>query len=188
MVSASGSSRSRPTGPTPGSLADLAPDASPEQVARTIVLNSLNRSSKTRAQLAQLLDKRGVSEDVSERVLDRFEELRLIDDEQFAYDWVRTRHEQRHLSKRALASELRRKGVAQHHIDEALGYLDGAAEEQGALAVAQRKARSTVGLAAPVRHRRIMAAVMRKGYSAGTAAQVVRQVLGDSDTEDPSYT
>lgn len=174
----------RPTTPTVGSPADDSPDASPDQVARTIVLNTLNRAPKTRSQLAELLASRGVPTDVAEGVLDRFEELRLINDEQYAYDWVMARHEHRRLSKRALAMELRRKGVADDHIDAAIEHIDAESEHSAARDVAERKARSTQGLAAPVRHRRMMAAVMRKGYSASIAAAAVREVLGECSDDD----
>lgn len=165
-------------------MADQGPDVPPEQAARTIVLNALNRAPRTRSQLADLLKSRGVAEDVGAQVLDRFEELRLINDEQYAYDWVMSRHTHRNLSKRALAMELRRKGVADEHITAALDCIGPESELDAAREVARRKARTTEGLAHAVRYRRIMSAVMRKGYGAGVASQAVREVLGESDIDD----
>lgn len=176
--------RRRQHAPTIGSPADDGPDATPEQVARTIILNALNRAPKTRAQLADLLKSRGVPEETGQAVLDRFEELRLINDEQFAYDWVMSRHEHRRLSKRALAMELRRKGVSDEHINLAITHIDIDSEHSAAVDVARRKSRSTEGLAESVRYRRIMSAVMRKGYSASVAAAAVREVLGEPDHVD----
>ena len=52
-----------------------------------------------------------VEEEVAELVLGRLDRAGLIDDEAFAHEWVASRHNHRGLSKRALADELRRKGV-----------------------------------------------------------------------------
>ena len=77
--------------PTPGSLADLQDDADPEQVARTILLRRLSVAPRTRRELADDLRKRGIPDDVSARVLDRFEEVGLVDDTEFARMWAVSR-------------------------------------------------------------------------------------------------
>ncbi len=59
----------------------------------------------------QKLRRRGISAPVIERVLDRFTEVGLIDDQAYAEAYVRTKHQERALSRRALTAELRRKGV-----------------------------------------------------------------------------
>ncbi len=43
-------------------------------------------------------------------ILDRFEEVGLVDDAQYAEMIVRTRHAERGLSRRAISTELRRRG------------------------------------------------------------------------------
>lgn len=170
--------------PTPGTGADDGPDADPTEVARTIVLNALTAAPKTRAQLAEVLAKRGVPSDVAESCLDRFEELRLIDDAEFARMWVRSRHEYKGLSRRALALELQRRGVNRELIDEALEIVDDESELAAALDVAMRKARSTAGLPYPTRYRRVLGAVQRKGYSSSVATAAVRQALNEDEGQD----
>ena len=93
----------------PGDLDDSPAD--PEQVARTILLRRLEAAPRTRAELATTLRERNVPDEVALRVLDRFEEVGLIDDRVFARMWVESRQRGRNLSGRALRSELRRKGV-----------------------------------------------------------------------------
>ena len=44
-------------------------------------------------------------------MLDRLAEVGLIDDQDFAEQWVRSRHANAGKGKRALASELRTKGI-----------------------------------------------------------------------------
>ena len=84
------------------------PPADPEAAAREVCLRLLTLSPKTRSQLAEALARKGIPDEVSERVLGRFTEVGLIDDEAFAQAWVRSRHTGKGLAPRALSAELRR--------------------------------------------------------------------------------
>ena len=165
------------------------PQADPEQVARTILLRRLEAAPRTRAQLARTLQERGVPDDVAGRVLDRFEEVGLIDDRTFARMWVESRQGARGLAPRALRSELRLKGVADDLIDEAVSTIDRESELEAARRIAARKARSVAGLPRPTQVRRLSGALARKGYGPGIAAHVVREALdalelGDDAADD----
>ena len=107
---------------------DVEPD--PESVARTIALRRLEAAPQTRAQLDEAMRRRGVPDEIRERVLDRFGEVRLIDDAMFAQAWVDSRHTGRGLAKRALAFELRRRGVEPAVVDDALAGLSAEQEEE----------------------------------------------------------
>jgi regulatory protein len=166
----------------PGDDEGLAAD--PEQVARTILLRRLEVAPRTRGELASTLRERNVPEEVAIRVLDRFEEVGLVDDRVFARMWVESRQRTRNLSGRALRSELHRKGVAADVIDEALAEVGAEAELSAAREVAARKARSLTGLPRATQARRLAGALARKGYGPGLSAQVVREALADLDSED----
>ena len=84
----------------------------PENVARILVLRRLDAAPRTRVELERYLAQRGIPDDVACAVLDRFTEVGLIDDRAYAQGWVSSRHGTRGLGKRAVAQELRRKGVA----------------------------------------------------------------------------
>jgi regulatory protein len=159
--------------------------ADPEQVARTILLRRLEAAPRTRAELATTLRERNVPDDVAIRVLDRFEEVGLLDDQAFARMWVESRQRGRSLSGRALRSELRRKGVPDPMIDEALDQVSPEDELRAARAVAARKARSVVGLPRATQVRRLSGALARKGYSAALTARVVHEALDATDDEPP---
>ncbi|HYO18147.1 MAG TPA: regulatory protein RecX [Dermatophilaceae bacterium] len=156
------------------------PPADPEQVARTILLRRLEAAPRTRAQLATTLRERNVPDDVAQRVLDRFEEVGLIDDRAFACMWVESRQRGRRLAGRALRSELRSKGVCEPFIDEALALVSPEDELAAAREVAARKARSVVGLPRVTQVRRLSGALARKGYGPGLTAQVIREALTDA--------
>src|SRR5690349_16392463 len=82
-----------------------------EEQARDVCLRLLTVRARTRAELEAQLTKRGYPDDVSARVLDRLIEVGLLDDAAFAQEWVRSRRENSGKGKRALAAELRTKGV-----------------------------------------------------------------------------
>jgi regulatory protein len=153
------------------------PPGDPEQVARLILLRRLEAAPRTRAELAATLAQRGVPDDVAERVLDRFVEVGLIDDQLFADMWVQSRHAGRLLSRRALRQELMRRGIDPEDAASALSGVSDEQERAAAQALAQRKARSTKGLPQPVRLRRLAGALARRGYPPGLAHAVVREVL-----------
>jgi regulatory protein len=172
------------TGPDrAGPAAD--PEADPEAVARQICLQQLTAAPRTRAQLADVLARRGVPQDAADAVLDRFADVRLIDDAMFARAWVDSRHHGRGLSRRALAAELRQRGVAAPDIQSAVGRLDPEQEYATARALVERRLASTRGLAAPARIRRLTGFLARKGYPAELCYRVVRAAL-DEDPADPA--
>ncbi|WP_345362497.1 regulatory protein RecX [Actinoallomurus liliacearum] len=177
-------------GPTPGSPAAQGPPADPEAVAREICLRQLSFAPKTRAQLADALRRKGVPDDVAERVLGRYSEVGLIDDAAFARAWVESRHAGRGLGRRALAAELRRRGVADETVSEAMEDLGPEQEEAAARELVARRLPGTRGLDPVKRTRRLMGMLARKGYSGGLAYRVVREALeaeGADDVPDLSF-
>src|SRR5262245_54305607 len=65
--------------PPPDPVAD-GPDADPESVARTILLDALTGQARSRRDLRQRLAKKDVPDELAERLLDRFTDVGLVDD------------------------------------------------------------------------------------------------------------
>lgn len=152
------------------------PEADPESVARDVVLRRLAMRAHTRAELQQALAKRDIPSEVSERVLNRMEQVGLVNDESFADDWVASRQQRRHLSRRGLRSELTRKGVDPEVISSALAEVDDEAEFEAALALVERKKASYARLDDTVRTRRLMGLLARRGFSGAVAARVLENI------------
>ncbi|MFF0096781.1 recombination regulator RecX [Streptomyces canus] len=159
------------------------PPADPVERARAICLRLLTGTPRTRKQLADALRKREIPDDAAEEVLSRFEEVGLINDSAFADAWVESRHHGRGLARRALAQELRTKGVDSTLIDAAVSQLDSDQEEATARELVDRKLRATRGLDRDKRLRRLAGMLARKGYSEGMALRVVRQALEEEGEE-----
>src|SRR5437763_6713375 len=137
----------------------------------------LERQPRTRAELARGMARRGVPEDAAAAVLDRFAEVGLIDDAAFAAAWVDSRHTGRGLARRALAAELRRRGVDQQTAREALTGVSDDDELEAARALVARRLASTARLPGDARVRRLVGMLGRKGFGEGLAYRVVRDAL-----------
>ena len=178
--------RRRPPASEPPEVGAAAADVEPdqEQVARAIVLRLLTGAPRSRAQLAEALAKRDVPDEVATRLLDRFTEVGLIDDAEYADMLVRSRHEERGLSRRALAVELRRRGVDDSTAAEALAQVGDDDEVEAARRLVERRLASTRGLDRQTRTRRTLAALGRRGYPPGLVGRLVREALAREGEPD----
>ncbi|MGI5226854.1 regulatory protein RecX [Actinoallomurus sp. CA-142502] len=145
----------------------------------------LSFSPRTRAQLADALRRKGVDDEVAERVLSRYTEAGLIDDVAFARAWVQSRHTGRGLARRALAAELRQRGVADDTVKEAVEELDPDQEETAARELVAKRMAATRGLDPVKRTRRVLGVLARKGYPSGLAYRLVREALEQEGLDDP---
>jgi regulatory protein len=164
----------------------LGEDADPESVARKILLDQLSIKARSRHELEERLARRKVPEEVAGRLLDRFEEVGLVDDEAFARAWIESRQRTRGLARSALAVELRRKGIADETAKTVLAEVDPGDEDDAARHLVRKKMRSMRGLDRQVATRRLVGMLARKGYSPGMAYAVVRQELGADDAAGQS--
>lgn len=173
------------TKPDPYPDLDPDPDADPESVARTILLKSLTAAPKTRKQLSDLLDKRLVPADAARAVLDRFEELGLINDAQYAQMWVRSRHASRRLTRKVLRQELAERGVCADDIESGLEQIDDGDEYEAAYILAEKKIRTMSRLDDVTRKRRLVSMLLRRGHQPTVAVVVVEEVVADQrEVED----
>lgn len=155
-------------------------------MARRILLARLTDQPRTRAELARFLAAKDVPDEVATRLLDRFTEVGLIDDAAYARAWIGSRLAGRGLARRALASELRRKGVPDDIAREALDEIEPDDEVEAAHRSVRRKLPSMARLAPEVRTRRLVAMLARRGFPAGMAFAVVRDELADAALLDHS--
>lgn len=162
------------------------PPPSEAEVAREICLRQLAGRPRTRAELAKALAKREISGEVIAEVLDRYDEVGMIDDAAFAQAWVSSRHHGRGLARRALANELRQRGVDAEVAGAALESVDDEAEAATARALVDRKLRTVRGEPDAV-FRKLVGMLARKGYSAGVAIRAVKDALAERDAEAAEF-
>ncbi len=153
--------------------------------ARALCLRLLTARARTRAELQGQLTKRGYPEDVTAEVLDRLAQVGLVDDDDFAEQWVRSRRTSAGKGKRALAAELRTKGLDNEVITAALADIDAGAERMRAEQLVRDKLRREK-LGDPSDRdtenkvtRRLVGMLARRGYSQSMAVDVVTTELAN---------
>ena len=171
---------------------DLAPEVEkraakpdPSDVARQIVLRQLAMAPRSRSELLQKLAQRGCSAEVAVAVVDRMAEVGLVDDEAYASMLVRTQHAGRGLARRALARELRTKGIHVDLAELALSTISDEDERDRARALVDKKLRAMHGLGIEVQTRRLAGLLARKGYSSSMTYAVIREAIADAPEHLP---
>jgi regulatory protein len=150
--------------------------APPPSVQATAV-RMLARREYSRAELVQRLVQRGAARAEVDRVLAELERLGYLSDARFASTVVHQKAGR--YARRAIAHELKEKGVAPPAAREALAALDGADELAQAKALWQRR------FGALPRDEREKARQVRfllaRGYTAATAFKVLRAAGADAN-------
>lgn len=154
--------------------------------AREALLRILTAAQKSRHELEQALARKGYPESVVIPLLDRFDEVGLVDDALYAGTIVRTRHGERGLARRAISEELRRRGIDEETAAEALDQIDPDDERAAGARLAEKLVARTRGKERDVRVRRAVGSLARKGYAPGLAFELVRDALAADGVEvDP---
>ena len=156
------------------------PEADPESVARAILLRQLTLGPRSRLQLERKLRDRNVPEDLRTALLDRFEEVGLVDDAEFARHWVRSRGSAKSLARSALRRELGDKGIRGEVAEAALEELSQDAEEEAARLLLERRVRNIDPGDPAARDRelrRLVGMLARKGHSPGSSFRLAAEAL-----------
>ncbi len=175
----SGTTQDQDAGPDPDVPEAVRQDREPDQhdIARQIALRQLTMAPRSRQQLEDKLRQKGCADEVSRVVLDRLEEVGLVDDAAYARTVVRSRQQTKGLAVRGLTQELRRKGVSEELISDAVADIEPEAEEDRARELVEKRLRTLQGLDRQVQTRRLAGYLARKGYDSNVAFRVIREAL-----------
>lgn len=140
--------------------------------------------AKSKGELLTHLKARGVDDQVAQATIFRLQEAGLVNDQEFALAWAKSRHEHKKISKRIIATELRQLGVTQEEINYALESIDDDAEYQSAFELAMKKYATMSRLENDVQIRRIQSLLQRKGFGFPIIARVIRELGIGTDLND----
>ena len=160
-----------------GVAAAAAQPTDPEERARQLCLRLLTGRPRTRTELADAMRRHGIPDEAATAVLARLADVGLIDDAAFARAWVESRHHSRGLARRALSAELKRRGVDGQDIEAAVSALAPADELATARQLVDKAMRASRSKPLPVRIRRLVGLLARKGYPAPVAYRIVREAI-----------
>jgi regulatory protein len=151
-----------------------ADDAREEAYQRA--LRALDTRPRSIAEIRQKLLEHDIPEDLADSVIERLKENGTLNDERFAQAWIENRCEFRPRGRRALAYELRQRGVDAQAIDDSLDQLD---EASLAVQAASKQARKLQNLEWLDFRKKLTGFLARRGFSYEDSAAAVSQVWSD---------
>ena len=138
------------------------------------------RACSTR-EIEQKLLRAGYRPSTVEMVTYKLQRENLLDDADFARQWVESRQHHK-LGRSRIAQELRRKGISQEEAEDALSVIDDDDQLSGAVALAEKAAaRIKPGEDMRKAASRIAGMLARRGYSWDIAKQAIAQALSDEN-------
>lgn len=140
----------------------------------------LSYRARSEAEVRKNLHKHGYPEEVIEETLERLRQARLADDEEFARAWVENRSTFRPRSRRALAMELRQKGLSDETAQSALAGVD---EEALAYEAARKRVNRLKGLEWPEFRKKLSEFLARRGFPYDVTASTVSRIWNENYPE-----
>ena len=146
-------------------------------------LRFLEPRVRSQAEITRNLKGHGYPESAITDVIERLRRGGLVDDAHFAQTWVENRNEFRPRGRRALAMELRQRGLSEASISEATANLD---EEEMAYRAALKHARRLQGIDWASFRQKLGGFLARRGFGYEVAAPVVRRIWDEEHSKDDS--
>jgi len=155
------------------------------QQAFARALNYLSLRPRSRAEVKQYLQRKETPPELLDRVLERLEQLELVNDQAFAEFWIEARARSKPKGAQAIKHELRQKGVKREVVDE---MVDDEQDEERARRAAYKKALLLIGqpdMDFKVFRLRLGAFLQRRGFSYEIATRTVRELWQElAEAED----
>lgn len=140
-------------------------------------LRLLGRRGYARRDLGRRLLLKGHQPAAIEAALERAEQAGLLDEERFARHFVQTRSA-RGRGPARIRRELLQQGVPDRVVDSVLAEeLPDGADQDRVVALARKRARQLASVERPVRLRRVMAYLARRGYTGPEIRRLVRSAI-----------
>ncbi len=158
----------------------LAADA--RETAYQQALNFLNYRPRTESEIRQNLEKHKVPEEIIAEVMERLGKAGLVDDARFAELWVENRNELRPRSRRALAYELKQRGLSEDVIQHAVA---GVNDEELAFEAASRHAQKLRHLEWQDFRQKMYGFLARRGFNYEVSQPVTARVWAQLHAGDP---
>lgn len=165
---------------SPAPERELAPLSEEGSAATKAALRLLKFRARSEHELRKRLAEKEFAAEAVAEAMDRVEAWKLLDDADFAREWVRQRSVSKGATRTLLRRELREKGVGQREIAEAVSEVSEDAEIERAHSLIRERIhrREGTGLAGDAERRakatrRLVAFLQRRGYAPHTALSVV---------------
>jgi regulatory protein len=135
---------------------------------------------RSEKEIRQNLQKHEMTDDVIEETLERLRKAGLANDNEFAQAWVENRSTFRPRSRRALAMELRQKGLDDETVSSVISEVD---EDALAYDAAQKRVGRLKGLEWNDFRKKLSEFLARRGFPYSVISPVVTRTWGETHTE-----
>ena len=140
--------------------------------AKDYALLLLSYRARTVKELCDRLKRKKFEPDIIDAAINRLKELKLLDDNKFARDYVEDRIKLRHKGKWVVRGELLKLGISKEQIEQALAQAPDELEPAQELVHKYRSRHA--GLEPEVRKRRLYALLARRGFSPDTIREALK--------------
>lgn len=166
----------------PGSLFDHEHEADLAKIRHRALLLLDHRARSVHEMRTRLKDLEQFHDQDIEEVLEKFIQDGLLNDRDFASEWVRGRRQRRGKSRAVLNQELKEKGISDQIRAEALSEVTDDAEYDIAYQFAEKKARSVKVVPEDWAERekdlrKVVGVLARRGFPIGMSMNIAREVL-----------
>lgn len=145
-------------------------------------LNLLSYRPRAEGELRDRLRRRAFPAEAIDAAVERLQRAGLLDDAAFARAWIESRSSSAGRGRRALAGELRSKGVAGAAAEQALSDFD---DDARAVEAARPRAGKLAALPYTDFRKRLGGFLVRRGFGYGAAEAAVRAVWAElNESED----
>jgi len=151
-----------------------------KEEAYRAALGMLERKARTTAELSRALKRKGFGQEAIAGCVERLRTNRMVDDSAFARRFAEQRAANQRKGRMLIRQELMQRGVAKPEIEQAIGAIEPEVEEQSALALARKKWPSVKGNDRE-RKQKLMAMLMRRGYTGSVARSAAQQAAAEAN-------
>jgi regulatory protein len=162
-----------------GKIAELQAEDSRERAMQQALL-FLSYRARSENEIRKNLSKHEIPDAVIEETLERLRREGFADDKKFASAWVENRSTFRPRGRRALALELRQKGIDDHTIESALEGID---DEALAYEAGQKKVRKLKVQEWTEFRKKMSEFLARRGFSYSVIAPIVKRLWNEAHAE-----
>jgi regulatory protein len=152
--------------------------------AYLLAIRYLNIRPRSIMEVEQYMRNHRVREETTKDVLDRLKGNHLINDAQFARDWVENRQEFRPRSRRAIAYELKKHGIDPKLIEASIESVN---ENDMAYQAALRQARKLNNINWREFRQKMLRHLAQRGFQYDLSSEVTKLVWTEISTAKPNY-
>lgn len=146
------------------------------EVSYQLAVNFLSYQPRTKYEVTRKLEKNSIPEHAVQSIIKKLEKNGLLNDYQFAKDWIENRNTFRPRSRRALSYELYKKGIEPNTFNSLLDDVDEPALAYRAASIQAKKYRTENW---DLFRKKMFGFLSRRGFNYEICAKTVKKVWSD---------